>query len=165
MKRYIKSDWQYNSSPEINSVKYIMAHNIDKQEEGKVGIFWYDTNKKELFGVKDVSVSDVPFCDDKLFHCKAKTCSQLHYSVWSKEQHRNKDSRFKGDYTLVPRGRVCFVEGQGFIVLVGDWIDKYPEAKQEIIFEFDLPEDTQFQKDFHWNIGHGWSDKFTESEE
>ena len=30
--------------------------------------------------------------------------------------------------------------------MVGDWIDDYPEVKDEIIFEFQLPENTEFIK-------------------
>ena len=38
----------------------------------------------------------------------------------------------------------------------------YPEVKDEIMFEFQLPEDTEFVKDPHWNIGRGFSDEFLE---
>ena len=46
--------------------------------------------------------------------------------------------------------------------MVGNWIDKYPQCKDEIIYEFQLPEDTEFVKDVHWNIGRGFSDEFLE---
>ena len=32
----------------------------------------------------------------------------------------------------------------------------------EVIYEFQLPEDTEFVKDNHWNIGRGFSDEFLE---
>ena len=82
-----------------------------------------------------------------------------HKDIWAKEFRRNKDSRFVGDYTQIPRGRVCEYKDKGFVVYVGDWIDNYPEAKSEILFEFNLPETTTFVKDIHWNLGHGWSDE------
>ena len=66
--------------------------------------------------------------------------------------------------TLVtePFGSVpIFPTKDGFKVMTGSWIDKYPEAKEEIIFTFDLPEqNTEFVKDSHWDIGHGWSQEF-----
>lgn len=115
----------------------------------------------ELFGVKSADVDDVPYYKSALFgNAEVKTCRPLHYKIWEREHHRGKDDRFKGDYTLVPRGRVFYVKDKGFVVIVGDWIDDYPEAKAEIILEFNLPKDVKFKKDVHWNIGHEWSDKF-----
>lgn len=162
MKRLIFSqDWDTTTNdPEINAFRELMADNIDKQDDSYVGIFWYDVNNNELFGVKSAALEDVNFHKSTLFDEEVKTCRPLHYSVWDKEYHRKKDPRFSGDYTLVPRGRVFYVKNKGFIVVVGDWIDKYPEAKNEIIYEFNLPDNTEFKKDEHWNIGHGWSDKF-----
>jgi len=45
----------------------------------------------------------------------------------------------------VPRGRVFFVKDTGFIVVVGDWINEYPDAKRLILSEFNLPSDTEFK--------------------
>lgn len=161
MKKYIRNDWDYSSSDEINALKELMASNISKQDNGEVGIFWYDPEKDELFGVKSADVDDVKFYNSSLFNnVEVKTCRPLHYKVWEREYYRGKDKRFQGDYTLVPRGRVFYVKAQGFVVVVGDWIDTYPGAKEIILSEFNLPTDTVFKKDSHWNIGHGWSDKF-----
>ena len=91
---------------------------------------------------------------------KEREREELHKTIWNKESHRGKDKRFLGDYTLVPRGRVFEFEDQGFKVMVGDWIDKYPEARELIIDEFELPTDAEFVKDIHWNIGRGWSDEY-----
>lgn len=147
MKKYIhSSDWEYNSTPEVNALKELMASNIEGQDDPKVGIFWYDTENNELFGVKDVATDEASCYDSTIFNREVRTCKALHYKVWQKEYYRGKDKRFRGDYTFVPRGRVFYVEGQGYVVIVGDWIDDHPEAKQEILFEFDLPEDTRFQK-------------------
>lgn len=160
--KHESEDWRTDTSDQtINVFRELMANNIDKQDDPQVGIFWYDPQNEELFGIKSVPVNDISFYKSSLFDdAEVKTCTPLHYKVWDKEYHRGKDKRFKGDYTLVPRGRVFYVKDEGFIVVVGDWIDVYPEAKQEILYEFDLPEDTEFRKDVHWNIGHGWSDKF-----
>ena len=162
MKRLIyRQDWNTDTSDsEINAFRELMAASIDKQDDAYVGIFWYDVNRQELFGVKSAALDDVPFYKSKLFDREVKTCRPLHYAVWNKEFHRKKDKRFVGDYTLVPRGRVFYVKDEGFVVVVGDWIDDYPEAKDEVLYEFNLPFDTEFKKDIHWNIGHGLSDKF-----
>lgn len=161
MKIY-KSDWAYDSNDsDINAMKELMSENIAYQDDGEVGIFWYDPTHDELFGVKSADVNDVPFYRSNLFGgLEVKTCRPLHYKVWEREHHRGKDPRFHGDYTLVPRGRVFFVKDVGFVVLVGDWINEYPDAKSLILFEFNLPDDAEFRIDEHWNIGHGWSDKF-----
>lgn len=164
MKRYTheSEDWKTNTGDDdIDVFREVMAANISKQDDSEVGIFWYDVKSQELFGVKSADVEDVPFYKSTLFSGKeVKTCKPLHYKVWEKEYYRGKDKRFTGDYTLVPRGRVFYVKDKGFVVVVGSWITDYPEAKDEILFEFNLPEDTEFRQDVHWNIGHGWSDKF-----
>ena len=73
----------------------------------------------------------------------------------------SKDKRSNGNYTLVPRGRVFEFKDVGYVVFTGEWIDNCPEAKDLILFEFNLPEDkTEFRKDSHWDIGHGWSQEF-----
>ena len=161
MKIY-KRDWEYNSNDsDVNALKELMSENIQHQEDGEVGIFWYDTSSQDLFGVRAASVEDVPFYKSTLFDNKeVKTCRPLHYKVWDREYHRGRDPRFRGDYTKVPRGRVFFVKDTGFIVVVGDWIHDHPEVRDLVIDEFNLPEDTEFRVDSHWNLGHGWSDKF-----
>ena len=148
MKKLIRNDdWRTDTDDaEINSFRELMESNIDKQDDAYVGIFWYDTNKQELFGVKSAALEDVPFYKSKLFDGEVKTCRPLHYAVWHKEFHRKKDKRFFGDYTQVPRGRVFYVKDKGFVVTVGSWIDDYPEAKQEILYEFNLPDDTEFKR-------------------
>jgi len=164
MKRWIyeNEDWRTDTDDNlINAFREVMTANIEKQDDGEVGIFWYDPKENELFGIKSADVDDVPFYKSTLFDgAEVKTCRPLHYKVWEREYHRGKDARFKGDYTLVPRGRIFYVKDTGFVVIVGDWIDDYPEAREEIIAEFNLPEDTKFKKDVHWSIGHGWNDKF-----
>ena len=40
---------------------------------------------------------------------------------------------------------------------VGQWLDEYPEAKQLIMEEFNLPEDkTMVKYAVHWDIGQKW---------
>ena len=145
MKIY-KKDWEYNSSEDINALKELMTENIKHQDDGEVGIFWYDAENDDLFGVRAANVNDVPFYKSNLFNGKeVKTCRPLHYKVWEKEYYRGKDKRFRGDYTLVPRGRIFFVKDEGFVAVVGDWINDYPAAKALIIDEFNLPNDVTFK--------------------
>ena len=162
MKRQVyTSDWAYDDNQMVNAFKEVMAANMDHQDDGEVGIFWYDPEAGDLFGVKSASVEDVPFFKSEVFDGKeVKTCKPLHYKVWDREKHRGKDARFRGDYTKVPRGRIFFVKDEGFVVVTGDWINEYPEAKEEIMYEFNLPSDTKFIINSHWNIEHGWADKF-----
>lgn len=161
MKRYIPAseDWRTDTDdPEINNFRQIMIENADHQDDPYVGIFWYDTRNEELFGVVKSPAADLPFKSRDIFAKPAKTCQALHENVWRKARYKKKpDPRFNRDYTKVPRGRVFEVEGQGFVVCVGSWIDEHPEAKELILDEFELPEDTEFKFDIHWELGHGWS--------
>lgn len=137
-----------------------MFDNINYQDEPELGPFWYDVNKDECFGVHSTPAMDCPWYDSKQFKTKVKTGRALHQSIWKKETYRKKDSRFKGDYKIIPRGRVFQFETGDYIVCTGKWIDKYPNAKQTIIDEFQLPENTKFIYDSHWDIGHGFSQEF-----
>ena len=162
MKRliYNTEDWGTNTDdPEINAFRSIMLENKEYEGDPYVGIFWYDTYNDELFGVRSALAEDTEFKMTDLFPAKARTCRPLHENVWKKERYKQKpDPRFNRDYTKVPRGRIFEVEGQGFVVCVGSWINEYPQAKQLIIDEFDLPKDqTRFKIDTHWELGHGWS--------
>lgn len=160
MKRliYAAEDWRTDTSDSmINAFRSIMAENKDKQDDPEVGIFWYDTVNDELFGIKSALAEDVSYKHTDLFKHRAKTCTALHENVWKKEHFRGKDDRFNGDYTRIPRGRVFEVEDVGFYVCVGRWIRQYPQAQDEILQEFNLPEDTKFKIDSHWDLGHGWS--------
>lgn len=90
---------------------------------------------------------------------KFRTGPKLHKDIWHKEQKRGKDPRFKGDYTKYPRGRVFEFKDIGFIVFTGNWISEFPEAKQQIVDEFEIPQDSKFVVDQHWDIGHSWTDE------
>ena len=50
-----------------------------------------------------------------------------------------------------PQGRV-FKNESVFYVMVGKWIDEYPQAKELIIEEFNLPSDVEFKYDPKNNI-------------
>ena len=75
-----------------------------------IGIFWYDLNDHQFFGVRkkeltpkmveDAAEKGVPFIN----------YPQLHRQIWAKEyfkaQAKHVETKFTGDYTQVPRGRV-----------------------------------------------------------
>ena len=135
-----------------------MRDSFDIQDDPMVGPFWYDPLKNELYGVRPVLASETYFYKSPQFSTEVKTGKQLHKNIWAKEYHRGKDQRFFGDYTRNPRGRVFEFKDQGFVVFTGDWIDEYPQAKELVLEEFQLPpEKTEFRKDNHWDLGHGWS--------
>ena len=142
-----------------DSVIKSMADSFEYSSEDhpQIGIFWWDRNKNELFGVNKEDAEHCSFVQSSDGD-KIRSYGKLHKDIWTKGQKRSK-SEFQGDYTLVPRGRVSQYLNKGFVVFVGDWIDNYPQAKNEIIQEFELPKDVIFIKDEHWNIGHGWSDE------
>lgn len=151
----------------VNDFMDVMMDNNQYANEPEVGIFWYSPTEKKLFGVNSVQAHEVDFADCKLFDQKVKTCGKLHKDAWKKGYYK-KDPLFNSeDHTQVPRGRVFELEDGSFIVMVGNWIKEYPEAKEAIIYEFNLPEDkTKFKTDEHWDIGHGFSkDDFLECTE
>lgn len=133
-----------------------MAGNMDKQSEPKLGIFWYDSNKDELVFIQQAFASELRF--DAYGQ---KTTRMLHKDYWAKQYNRAKGKgirwAYAGDWTSMPRGRVWELKDKGFVVTVGEWINKYPEARKIIIDEFDLPDNVEFRIDSHWNIGCGWS--------
>ena len=147
-------------SERTNSAMEVMLVNDLVQEEPYVGCFWYDPINNELFGVNKTLHCDVPYYHSNQFNNNVRTGRALHKNIWQKEFYRAKDKRFLGNYTLVPRGRVFEFENDGFYVFVGNWVNEYPQAKQEIIDEFQLPENANFVVDSHWDIGHGWSDDY-----
>ncbi len=166
MKRYIKSKIEAakeraNRSSETSSAIDVMRNNDMYQDDSEVGMFWYDPEEDELFGIRSSLANSVGWYHSNQWNHDVRTDTHLHKNIWQKEFHRGKDKRFRGDHTLVPRGRVFEFKDEGFKIFVGDWIDDYPQAEQLIIDEFNLPKDNvEIIKDIHWDIGHGWSDEF-----
>lgn len=143
-----------------NSAIDAMKNCFDKQDDSYIGPFWYDPNKQECYGYVLTLCSDVPYYKSSVWNKEIKTSNALHQSIWKKEAARGKDKRFTGDYTLKPRGRVFYFKDEGYIVFTGNWITNNNAAKSEIINVFQLPNDTKFIIDSHWDIGHGWSQEF-----
>ena len=167
MKRYIRreipnsADWDTNTDNNmVNTFREIMANNNQFVDDPCVGIFWYDPEEDDLFGIYSVLSEDTNYYESTMFGGMARTCRPLHYSIWQKECNRGRDKRFQTmDYTKYPRGRVFEIKDKGFVVCVGSWIKQYPSIKDLVLTEFQLPEDTEFLIDTHWELGHGWSDK------
>lgn len=165
MKWYIKSSAQADMErgmrgTDAKAAMDAMYSNNAHQDDPEVAMFWYDPEEDELFGIKSTLATDLNWYRSNQWNIDIRTDKHLHKNIWQKEYFRGKDKRFQGDHTLMPRGRVFEFRGQGFKVFTGDWIDDYPQAKQMILDEFNLPEDTEFVKDIHWDIGHGFSDEF-----
>lgn len=165
MKRMIKTAQtaeleRMHRDADAQSAIDVMHANDDYQDSPEVGMFWYDPNTNELFGVRSSLADSVGWYHSTQWGRDVKTDTHLHKNIWQKEFHRGKDKRFRGDHTLVPRGRVFEFKDDGYRVYTGDWIDEYPDAQQLILDEFNLPSNTKFIKDVHWDIGHGWSDEF-----
>lgn len=151
-----------NSKSNHDSLMNAMK-SMAESDKPQVGIFWFDRDSFELFGVhkRDAELTPIDSSGRRIFN-------KLHYQVWNKDKYRAKALgenylRFSGDYTKTPRGRVN-KEGDKFLVYVGSWINE-PYAKKEILTElikeeFNLPE-FDFVIDSHWEIGHGFSgDRF-----
>ena len=146
-----------------------IEHNdfIDIMKEGlhnddpKVGIFWYNPIKNELFGVVALSLND-----EGITNCpKGKTCKILHKKKWQNEYRRlkyqeHKDNTFPyiGAYEDKPRGRIFYKDNK-FFITVGSWINENDNYKAIDLIEneFDITnEDTEIIEDSHWDIGSGW---------
>ena len=146
-----------------------------------VGIFWYDPEDNTLFGVRkkeltpqmveEAAEKGKPFINYPQGGHKAaieREESEVYFDFPEREQARAElkeyfraqakhlDTKFKGDYTQVPRGRVAWTIDK-FIVLVGKWAEPIQDKLSELLEqEFSLPY-FEFVYDEHWDLGHGWS--------
>ena len=126
----------------------------------QVGIFWYDTEDKTFFGVRKQELTPKQVEEAAENGMPFINYPHLHRQVWAKEYFRaqatGETTKFSGDYTQVPRGRVTWNINK-FIVFVGQWAKSIEdELAQMIEKEFALPY-FEFVYDNHWDIGHGWS--------
>ena len=154
-------DYNYRemSKQEQKAVMKTMSDNFEHQDEPKVGIFWYDEEKDELFGVSKIEASDLQFNINDL-----KTIKTLHKTWWQKQKNKaiskgEDPGIFKKEYTLVPRGRIFQRKDGVFQLMCGSWINDHIESL--VKDEFDL-QNVLFEKivDEHWEIGHGWSEEY-----
>ena len=153
---YIKKYSEEDYAAIIKQMEANRGHGNDP----KVGIFWYNSAWNELFGVITHPVRDYSKANASNGRI---TCSEMHEDVWRKEFNRQKyhgdgSGPFIGPYENKPRGRVFYLPDEdAYEVATGKWIDDYPQAKQLILEEFDLPEEkTTFRYAVHWDIGNTW---------
>lgn len=144
-----------------NAAIEVMINSFQEQNKPMVGFFWYDFENKNLQGCVFALSSDLNYKYSNIVKKSIKTSSANPILRWQSEQKINKNNFYIGDYMQKPRGRVFEFENEGFKVFVGNWINKYPEAKDIILDVFQLPKNkTEFIIDEHWDIGHGWSQEF-----
>lgn len=163
-----KNNINYTEGSEHSEIIGAMSEFLDNGRP-KVGIFWYDIAENELFGIEKTDADKAVFVNGKA------TIGKLHKTYWQKQHHRavqknDVKSIFYNEhnYTMIPRGRVFLDENNGrFYVYVGHWLtgginghSVDIEGFREVLSdEFNLPDDFEFVIDFHWDIGHGWSEE------
>ena len=145
---------------EYAAVMSQMAANRGKDSEPKVGLFWYNRSKNELFGVVSHKISDYTQAnasDGRI------TCSEMHEDVWKREFRKQKyhgdgSGPYIGAYQDKPRGRIFYnLKSDTYEVAVGKWLEEYPQAYELILEEFNLPkEKTSAKYAVHWDIGMSW---------
>ena len=151
-----------SSDEHIQNTMDVMSSNLDTQEKPKVGIFWYDTRDKVLFGVVAVDKDSFskPNVGGGLISCR-----ELHKAVWAKGFNKQKFKLngvgpFVGDYKDTPRVRIFYnPQTNHYTINVGSWIREHTECIDEILSEFNLEnEDFSVEIAPHWDIGCGWGD-------
>jgi len=127
----------------------------ENADEPKVGIFWYDDKKHELFDVRNIPAEDSQ--TNKKIGAYGNTISILHRDVWKKNKHRDLAKNVKSKYTKfkftdIARGRV-FEKNGIFIIAAGSYMNE--SIKQLVIEEFDLQnQQIELLIDEHWEIGN-----------
>ena len=147
---------------ELQNAMNLMESNRGKDDEPKVGIFWYDPRNNELFGVRSHRASDYAKPNSRT-EFGSMSCSEMHEDVWKKEFHRQKYKNggvgpFVGPYEMVPRGRIFYnPETDVYTIAVGSWIGQYPQAIPLIEEEFNLVgTQHEVKTAHHWDIGQKW---------
>lgn len=160
--KLVEYDIQTSSEEEMNNMLDVMSQNFSSQDNPKVGIFWYNSIKKELFGVVAIDKDSFskPNVGSGLISCK-----ELHKNIWKKNFNRQKFKNngigpFIGDYKDTPRGRIFYnTKDDQYIIMVGSWIKEREECIPLVIEEFNL-ENTNYviKTGFHWELGCGYGD-------
>ncbi len=150
------------SDAELDEAMKLMASNRGKDDEPKVGIFWYSPQRDELFGVRSHRASEYV----KANACTefgTVSCAEMHEDVWKKEFHKQKYKNggigpYVGAYEMTPRGRIFYnPETDEYTIAVGEWINQYPQAIAMIEEEFNLQNTNHSVKTaHHWDIGQKW---------
>ena len=110
-----------------------------------VGIFWYDPDEHNFFGVHKKELTPKMVED-----ARANGIDVINYPL------STLNSQLSTRSAQVPRGRVAWNVNK-FIVLVGKWADPIQDELSALLEqEFSLPY-FEFVYDYHWDLGHGWS--------
>jgi len=125
-----------------------------------VGIFWYDPEEHTFFGVRKKEMTPKMEEEAAQKGLPFVNYQRLHRQIWKEEHYRalanHQPTKFTGDYTQIPRGRVAWNINK-FVVFVGQWAkDREDELTDLINQHFALPY-FEFYYDEHWDLGHGWS--------
>lgn len=146
-----------------------------------VGIFWYDPEEHTLFGVRkkeltpreveEARVNGVDVINyqdsgikaaiereqrDACIDTAEREQARAKLKEYFRAQAKHYETKFKGDYTQIPCGRVAWSVDK-FIVLVGHWAEPIQDELTALIEDaFALPY-FEFVYDYHWDLGHGWS--------
>ena len=139
-----------------------MDATLGEQENPKVGIFWYSPQLQDVFGVVAIDAATAP----KSGNSGLRTCKELHKYIWKKQYNYDKahnvNSPFHGDYKYTPRGRVSYDdELDEYHVMIGAWLNDYPEARDKIRAAFNLTDPNlhvTFERGIHWEIGMGYGE-------
>lgn len=116
-----------------------MERFLDIQDKPKIGVFFYDATLNVLYGVVAVLLESLAKNQDELM-----TVRTTHREIWDKKVRKQQDKLdgegpFKGEYEKALRGYVAFNPSENIFELhIGKWFEKYTEALNEIIEEFDL---------------------------
>lgn len=125
-----------------------------------IGIFWLDLKEMKFFGVNKMELTPKILEESADDGIQLINYPKLHRQVWAKEYYRaqakHEETKFTGDYTKIPRGRISWAYDK-FVVFVGKWAEDIQDQLREMIEnEFELPY-FEFIYDKHWDLGHGWS--------
>lgn len=117
-------------------VDHTKVETMYRQYLPKIGIFWYDMENEELFGIDKVVAYECHFNSRGI-----RTTKTPHKKYWENEKLKREQCNkplgpFKRDYATVPKGRVYQNRNKEFLILCGLWITK--EIIELIQFEFDL---------------------------
>ena len=150
------------SDDELDDAMRLMASNRGKDDEPKVGIFWYSPQRNELFGVRSHRASEYVKSNSRS-EFDTVSCSEMHEDVWKKEFHRQKYKNgglgpYVGAYEMTPRGRIFYnPDADEYTIAAGSWIQQYPQAVELIEEEFNLRDTKHSVKTaHHWDIGQKW---------
>ncbi len=125
-----------------------------------IGIFWLDLKEMKFFGVNKMELTPVMAEKAANEGIPFVNYPKTHSGIWYEEYYRahvnGMETKFTGDYTQIPRGRVAW-DVNKFVVIVGKWAEDIQDQLREMIEnEFELPY-FEFIYDKHWDLGHGWS--------